>query len=157
MYTRRAGARRRQWAYVLAHCLLHLGFGHVDSRLPSPDWNDACDWFLAGFQRQLKVGRAPDDMATLAQAPAAAEEQIYQYLSESGAPPDWHGSGAAGHAGDMAIEPEPTRSWYRRPAWQEYFAEGLARAVSRAVLVAAGEDPETSSANPRTPAERVRR
>jgi hypothetical protein len=147
----------QEWAYVLAHCLLHLGFGHFDTRLLSPEWNDACDWFLAGFQRQLKVGRAPDDMATLAQAPAATEEKIYQYLRESAAPPDWHGCGAAGQSGDMATEPEPNHGWYRKPAWQEYFAEGLARAVSRAVLVAAGEDPDTSAANPRSAAERARR
>ena len=146
-----------EWAYVLTHCLLHLGFGHFETRLLSPEWNDACDWFLSGFQRQLKVGRAPDDMDTLAQAPAATEEKIYQHLQLSGGGLDWHGSGAAGHASDMVFEPAPTHSWYRKPVWQEYFAEGLSRAVSRAVLVAAGEDPATSTANPRTPAERARR
>lgn len=146
-----------EWAYVLAHCLLHLGFGHFDTRLLSREWNDACDWFLLGFQRQLKVGDAPPDMDTHAQAPAATEEKIYQILLHSGPPIHWHGCGAAGQASDMVIEPEPTHSWYRKPVWHEYFADGLAQAVSRAVLVAAGEDPATSAANPRTPAERARR
>lgn len=47
-----------QWAYALAHCLLHLSFGHFDyDRLPETSggafdlnlWNKACDIYVTRF------------------------------------------------------------------------------------------------------------
>src|SRR5260221_2102028 len=74
-----------EWAYVLAHCLLHLGFGHFD-RANSHEWNDACDWFLLGFLRRIAIGRPPNDMLITAEPPGTTEERIYQALREQGPP-----------------------------------------------------------------------
>src|SRR5687768_9165285 len=60
-----------EWVYVLAHCLLHLGFGHFS--LPSlpggeleggtvtREWNAACDCMVDDFLGKLKLGRPPHD------------------------------------------------------------------------------------------------
>lgn len=147
------------WAYVFAHCLLHLGFGHFDVRAHSKDWNDACDWFLLGFLRRIPVGKAPNDVAIGMDPPANTEEGIYHVLRERGAPAGWLGCGTAGiHADDMIYEQAPYRApgaW--RPRWQEWFAQGLANAVADAVVIASGEDPASSAASgPKTPAARAR-
>ncbi|MEO7001298.1 MAG: peptidase [Ktedonobacterales bacterium] len=143
-----------EWAYVLAHCLLHLGFGHfrkpdqleVDPRR----WNDACDLFLATFLRQLKIGCPPLEM----QAPdddsfGADEQRIYTALGRRALPLHWQGCGAAGPGSpDMLFAAIPTRSRYRygKPTdWPELLAVGLTQAVTNAVLVAGGELPSLNS------------
>jgi len=151
-----------EWAYALAHCLLHLGFGHFDARGASREWNDACDWFLLGFLRRISIGRAPGDMRITAEPPGATEERIYQAFRLQGLPADWLGCGAAGlHGRDMAAESaRKAASSYSyggvRSTWQECFAEGLANAVARAVVVAAGEDPASLRADSKSPPERAR-
>jgi predicted metal-dependent peptidase len=155
-----------EWAYVLAHCLLHLGFGHFD-RANTHEWNDACDWFLLGFLRRVSIGRPPVNMQIAAEPPAATEERIEQALREQGLPAGWTGCGAAGlHADDMVHERARTRaSRYRysygysgrESTWQELFAEGLANAVAEAVVVASGGEIEPSGARrDKTPAARAR-
>ncbi len=149
---------------MLAHCLLHLGFGHFQYRPHQQEWNDACCWFLSAFQRQLKIGRPPIEMAA-SDAPATTEERIYDELCARGLPEGWLGCGAAGaHGRDMLIEKPtkreqpPTASPYHKPVnWGALFAQGLAAAVSRAVEVAAGEIPSlTSAARSRTAGHRAR-
>lgn len=146
----------REWAYVLAHCMLHLGFGHFDTHLHSQAWNDACDWFLASFQQQVRIGIPPPDMQTWASAPGANEEAIYAALTAGRTPADWHGCGSAGARPDMI--PKPHGDGSRRPGfYQELFAKGLAEAVAQAVVVASGDDPSASgSARANSPGERAR-
>ncbi|MGM3305784.1 AAA family ATPase [Anabaena sp. WFMT] len=43
-----------EWVYVLAHCLLHLGFGHFQKRTHPREWNAACNYFIAKFLADLK-------------------------------------------------------------------------------------------------------
>jgi hypothetical protein len=43
-----------EWVYVLAHCLLHLGFGHFQKRTYPREWNAACNYFIAKFLADLK-------------------------------------------------------------------------------------------------------
>jgi predicted metal-dependent peptidase len=145
-----------EWAYVLAHCLLHLGFGHFDMRLHSREWNDACDWFLSGFQQQLGIGRPPPDMQTWVRPPGANEEAIYTALTAGRAPADWHGCGAAGATPDMV--PKPRGEGSLRPGFfQELFAQGLADAVAQAVVTASGQDSSTGGyARANSPGERAR-
>ena len=56
----------REWAYVIAHCILHLSFNHFDfAKIPeSCDkkiWNIACDIFVAKFLSDIKIGKPPFD------------------------------------------------------------------------------------------------
>ena len=53
--TRRASPD--EWMYVLAHCLLHLGFGHFQEGRRPREWQTACDLFVPAFWRDLKLGR----------------------------------------------------------------------------------------------------
>jgi predicted metal-dependent peptidase len=149
-----------EWAYVIAHCLLHLGFGHFETRLYSREWNDACDWFLASFQRTIKLGRPPADMSTWVAPPGSNEEAIYAAMMAGHASKDFHGCGAAGDSPDML--PHVARSWWGRDEkhfFQNRFAEGLADAVTRAVMVAGGEltSMRETATSARSPAERARR
>ena len=53
----------KQWAYVIAHCKLHLAFGHFDKeKMPenceNALWNFACDLFVAKFLADIKFGEA---------------------------------------------------------------------------------------------------
>src|SRR6478609_797717 len=43
-----------EWAYVLAHCFLHLGFAHFQEGKRPREWNAACDLFVARFLADLK-------------------------------------------------------------------------------------------------------
>ncbi|HLY30126.1 MAG TPA: hypothetical protein VKQ36_03805, partial [Ktedonobacterales bacterium] len=145
-----------EWAYALAHCLLHLGFGHFKREQHPQEWNDACCWFLAGFQRQLKFGRPPAEMLAPGDAPATNEERIYEELCVRGLPRGWQGCGAAGAYGrDMIIDTDLPGQ--KLAEYQKRFAEGLAAAVAKAVEVAAGEIATLTSASPsRTEAQRAR-
>lgn len=53
----------RQWSYAIAHCKLHLAFGHFDKeKMPENCekllWNFACDIFVAKFLADIKFGEA---------------------------------------------------------------------------------------------------
>src|SRR5262249_5825908 len=92
-----------EWAYVLAHCLLHLAFCHFRANRQDPEWNAACDLFVTRFLADLKFGRQPDDIGdpALSAQPgllpvARDEERIYQHLREHGLPPALRAFGTAG-------------------------------------------------------------
>ena len=52
-------AAPQEWAYVLAHCLLHLALGHIrEDRDGDPLWNAACDCVTARYLADLHIGSA---------------------------------------------------------------------------------------------------
>lgn len=84
------GARLQpgEWAYVLAHCLLHLAFGHFDqSHIPQSSeydpllWNRACDVYIARFLSDVGFGSPIfPDPATEYPIRMNDEIKIYEYL-----------------------------------------------------------------------------
>lgn len=94
-----------QWAYVIAHCVLHLAFGHFDREkipvfcagedekvqgaLTGDDkrylWNMACDIYIAKFLSDIKFGcpvcPAPEEICTgnLTDEPAIYTRLIEKY------------------------------------------------------------------------------
>lgn len=50
-----------QWSWVLAHCLLHLGFGHLapDRHAIDPAYGEVACLAVARFQRAVKLGTEP--------------------------------------------------------------------------------------------------
>lgn len=131
-----------EWAYVLAHCVLHLGFGHFQD--PSQhslwrEWNAACDCLLADFLGRLKLGKPPADFIHPMEYSARIEERLYAEFCQRGLPENYRG--------DMILEPEkPDRynisGFQPKPVdWREYLGEGLVAAVTSAVNVAAGVEP----------------
>lgn len=89
----------RQWAFVVAHCCLHLAFGHFDAeKIPGYEhrdsqgkvvrknlfdaflWNEACDIYICRFLEDIKFGEPL--FSETAQLPGNLkdEQDIYEYL-----------------------------------------------------------------------------
>ncbi len=129
----------KEWVYVLAHCLLHLGFGHF--RPQANDdlfflWNVACDLYVARFLDQLKIGKPPLDVESdVNHLPTGSEEETFRRLLEGSYPDDWRHCGTTGPQGaDMVMEQLDYRRWYGPlPDWPAQLGKGIALAVKTAV------------------------
>ena len=128
-----------EWAYVLAHCLLHLAFDHFNVGEKSLDWNAACDVTVARFLFDLKFGRCPEEMrADLGDVRADDEDKLFRRFREKQLPDELRAIGTGGAScGDMFWETQHVRRW-RAGGWKEAFAKGLVESVKSAVRVAGG-------------------
>lgn len=155
--TRRA--QPEEWAYVLGHCLLHLGFGHFDVGEASLDWNAACDVVVARFLADLKFGRCPADMvAELKDVRGDDEDRLFRRFRERNLPDKLRRLGTAGaRSGDMFWSSRGLRP-SRREEWGRLFAAGLVASVTSAVRVAGGYEARLgASEETLSTAERARR
>lgn len=118
-----------EWSYVLAHCVLHLGFDHFQQREEPIYWNMACDIVVDRFLQPLKLGQPPAGFVYLSDIPGNNEEQIYSRLREQ-RPPIFG-------TGDMILD--RVSSQQERQRYQRNFAMGLSHAVSKAIDVVGGE------------------
>jgi predicted metal-dependent peptidase len=131
-----------QWIYVLAHSLLHLGFGHFQSNKRPREWNVVGDLAIAKFLADLKLGQPPVELPFRDELAAHADERLYQEFCEGGVPDRFQGFGMAGPGhNDMLWQPERTVWYGHKVDWQECFGQGLAAAVTSAVKVVAGREP----------------
>ena len=82
-----------EWAYVLAHCLLHLAFGHFDKeRMPEGGvglnkevWNKACDIYIAAFLEDTGFGGSiHNSPAESLPIKLTSEGKIYRHLLSIG-------------------------------------------------------------------------
>ena len=151
----------REWAYVIAHCMLHLAFGHFDAehmpgyfverqdgsrrwkvQCSKSIWNTACDIYIAKFLYDIKFGK-PVHENPLLYFPTALndERKIYQYLMEHNYPEgDTRFSTLASGQMDMIGLDKPLE--YHGSSQNRYvsqFAYALAYSVSDAVGKAGGE------------------
>ncbi|MFC5471501.1 VWA-like domain-containing protein [Cohnella suwonensis] len=132
-------AESQEWVYILAHCLLHLGFGHFQEKERPDLWNAACDVFVAKFLGDMKLGKPPKDMDAGIDISVKTEDDLYRGFLERGLSGGFYGLGTAGHGcTDMLLKPPKSNYWDRKVNWQECFGKGLAMAVSSAVKVSAG-------------------
>lgn len=139
--TRRADPA--EWAWALAHCLLHLGFGHVPAAKepdrPQPDRADLAARCVVvnRFLLTFAVGRAPDRLPDA--YPGGDEEQLARAWRQDGVPPHYEdcGTSAAG-APDQILE--SWTHWSAVPDWQTGFAHALTRSVSATMDLAAGRE-----------------
>ncbi len=83
-------ASPEEWAYSMAHCLLHLAFGHFDKENLPEDvntalWAKACDIYIAQFLADTNFGGAtvPDPMQRYS-IKLTDEKKIYQHLIHEG-------------------------------------------------------------------------
>jgi predicted metal-dependent peptidase len=156
-------SRRRgepeEWAWVVAHCLLHLGFGHLAQQrlagwraatgMPSGAHFDAA-WNLAAcvtvnrFLSHLKVGRppaglgGPTDYDHLAGG-TDGEGPFAERLRSLETPPYLGGAGTAGPRGDLCWAGAPSKmTWPQVVNWPDLLAAGLESAVGAAVDIAGG-------------------
>lgn len=166
-----------QWAYVIAHCQLHHGFGHFDGRsmpghylneeegektektwkpvIQKELWNLACDLSIAKFLADMKFGRPFSD-CPLDRFPGSLQSElvIYQYLlqHEEAAAHFSYGT-AAPHTMDMIGLDHPAM-WY--PVYPNPYMKRFARAVTSSVshtIRQAGSLPSAEQKN--TPAQQA--
>jgi len=142
-----------QWAYVIAHCQLHLAFGHFDAeKMPGGQvscsqylWNTACDIYIAKFLQDMKFG-VPLTVASILSfpGPMSEEAKIYQYLLEHGCAEQYQEFGTAGRGSmdmrglDKPLVYDETKNQHNKYA--ALFAFSLANSVSDVVSRAGGHD-----------------
>jgi predicted metal-dependent peptidase len=134
-------AEPAEWAWAIAHALIHLGFGHVPAATsrsrPQPDRFDlaARCAVVNRFLLTFAVGRAPEGLP--ASYPDGDEERLAARWRRDGIPAAYERLGTAGAEPDQLLVP-----WYslagRPPDWQLAFAHALTRTVSAAVDEAGG-------------------
>lgn len=148
----------KQWAYTIAHCQLHLAFGHFDAdKLPSYHtediegskgshplfqqsvWNMACDIYITKFLNDIKFGE-PISFGNIYEFSGSmgSEQAIYDTLIEIGKEITEFPYGTASlYQMDMVGLDKPI--FYEKGKKNEFmlqFAYALASSVSNAVSTA---------------------
>lgn len=151
----------KEWAYVIAHCRLHLAFGHFDAdQVPGytetdsdgqtihrpyfnkQTWNMACDLYIAKFLADIKFGEpiCPDPAAEFP-INLNDEQGIYSYLTEHPHLTAGNNYGTASPAGpDMTGLEHPLT--YRTGETNRsitQFAHALSYSAASAVRTAGGQ------------------
>lgn len=149
-----------EWAHIIAHCMLHLCFGHFDAeRMPGyyrdiPNskngekewyvdcdpalWNMACDIYVERFLADVKFGAArvlPEDISRC--GTTASELKIYDNLVRNNITAKDNIFGTAGEFPDMELDKPIVYKGNSRNAFVDQFAYALADSV-RTVINAAG-------------------
>lgn len=129
-----------EWAWAVAHCLMHLALGHIRAEKEGDVlWNIACDCMAARYLADLHTGTPPDGLAGLGLLPAGTrdEEALCVWLREHGTPAGLHVSTMSGGRPDMVYCPK-SRYWRGPPDWRAIFAESLRDALRASVDYAGG-------------------
>jgi len=159
-------AEPEEWLYVLAHCLLHLGFGHFQRRFQQREWETACECAVWQFLSTLKLGTPPEPLRNLPELggpelPARTEETLFRYLCEEGMAAGLASYSLTGTSFTDMMEgaPKPPRYSYgtAKETWEQIFGHALVQAVSSAIGIAGGAGPLDGRTGKRsTPAQRAR-
>ncbi|WP_406141270.1 hypothetical protein OH828_35830 [Streptomyces anulatus] len=129
-----------EWAWALAHALLHLGFGHLPAAKEPREQPDRFDLaarctvvnrFLATFP----IGTAPDHLPE--SYPDGDEEQLAARWRKTDVPTAYERCGTADGEPDQLLVQWPSRDT-ALPDRQLAFAYALTRTVSAAMDVAGG-------------------
>lgn len=159
----------RQWAYVIAHNMLHLAFGHFDAeKMPgyivtsadgTPEkkvdcnpllWNMACDIYVNKFLTDIKFGESIHNSSSPICPDSLNDEiKIYEYLLSAGftGSNNTFGTAATGTCDMQGLDTPLTYNvsagkynWYTKR-----FTIALANSVSKAVSTAGGHECDTNS------------
>ncbi|MGW1183665.1 vWA domain-containing protein [Streptomyces drozdowiczii] len=156
--TRRADPA--EWAWVLAHCLLHLGFGHVPASADEPrvqpdrfDLAARCT-VVNRFLLTHPIGTPP---AALPESfPGGDEELLAVRWRRDGIPVALEHCGTAGEHPDQVLTTWNAWNNAAVPDWETAFAHALTRSVSAAMDVAGGRrDRATGELAPQRPWDRA--
>jgi predicted metal-dependent peptidase len=133
-------AEPEDWAWAIAHALIHLGFGHVPAahgERVQPDRYDlaARCTVVNRFLLTSPVGRAPDHLPP--SYPGGDEEQLAAGWRRAGIPGAYEHCGTAAGEADQVLV--PWNKWDPHvPDWQAAFATALTRTMSTALDLAGG-------------------
>ena len=79
--------KQDEWAFLIAGCMLHLGFGHWNKEIPEQKrriWNMAAVIFNFRFIREMKIGKMPGFCLVLQGEFPESVEGIYRDLLDGG-------------------------------------------------------------------------
>lgn len=141
-------ASAEEWAWVFAHLLLHLGFGHTDPARTGGTSFDlahstACDVAVNRFLTTLRLGRRPAG-TVLVDLPSDDESRLAARWRREGVPAELRGLGVAGKR--SCLEPAGVAHHPRNQTFEQRFAAGLTAAVGAAIDVAGGRRESLTSA-----------
>ena len=125
----------QEWLYVIAHCALHLGLGHVPHTAPiaSDAWAVAAELDVARFLDQVKLGVKPVEYNLDAGELPHDFRRAYERLREHGAP--------SITPADLRFDVRMPRYIHGRPPdWPALLAAGVRQAVEIAIAKAAGAE-----------------
>lgn len=133
-----------EWAFVLAHQLLHLGLGHGPGGVGRDPrtWNLACEHAADNMLYAFKIGTAPHDFAVDLTFANLSEDAIYEMVSGDKPALDRFKTYAGTRRPDLVTRPPvPAASAYSssyrrtkpRTDWGTLLAEGIREAVEDAV------------------------
>lgn len=150
----------KEWAYIIAHCLLHFAFGHFSAdhmpaievlqadgsmqrqvRFDQSLWNFACDVYIARFLADVKFGTPISSDLGIFATVGDNELKIYQWLLQNGIPAGvYYGTAKEGYPDmqglDRPVVYQNNYRWEKNPI--ERFAEALKETVSQTVSMAGG-------------------
>lgn len=147
----KARLRPDEWAYVMAHNLLHLALGHFDKdRMPTGDvntfaWNKACDIYVTRFLADVGFGKPiiPDPEEEY-DIKLNDELRIYEYLVEKYGDVQKQTYGLNSEkARDMIGLDSPI--YYKKGERNEYaetFSRAITHSIKKAVCDVGGHDIE---------------
>lgn len=149
-------ASPQDWAYVLAHCLLHLALGHiVEERAGDLVWNAACDCVVTRYLADLHIGPPPGELAAPLPPNTREEEALWRWLREHSDSAYFQFSTMSGGRTDMVWEPIQS-SWRQGPTnWRQLFADSLRDALRAAVDYAGGVSDSTGEGGRNSPIRRA--
>lgn len=158
-----------EWAYIVAHCMLHLAFGHFDAeRMPgffdenSPKdqnekkwvvscdfeiWNMACDIYISKFLADIKLGTSIVDITLLNRfGGASSEVKIYDQLIRENASGSENLFGVSGAGFCDMIEPDKPLVYHNGAINRNIteFAYALADSVRTVINTAGGITAESA-------------
>ncbi len=146
-----------EWSWVIAHCALHLGFGHLepDHSTDSAAQAAAC-LVVTRFQQQLRLGQAP--LHVPADLPGSDGSRLADLWRTVGVPAEFAGLGCAGAGHDHVPGPAPKPlPGDDQMSWMDRFAIGLASAAADAVEEAGHSSARQRQIDPDNPWEKARR
>ncbi|MEU1277089.1 hypothetical protein [Streptomyces sp. NPDC005805] len=148
------------WAWHLAHCLLHLGFGHVPAskervrEQPDRFARAARCAVVNRFLLTFPVGSAPEHLPE--SYPGGDEEELTARWRRDGIPAGYEHCGTAGEHPDQVLVTWPTWDGSTPPDWETAFAHALTRSVSESMDDAGGRrDRKTGELLPQRPWDRA--
>jgi predicted metal-dependent peptidase len=141
-----------EWAWVVAHLLLHRGMGHLRSDRRRDVAQSTVDCLeVDRFLREAKLGREP--LALPAELPRGDGALLADRWRAEGIPPE------VAHVGTAGFGPDVVDATHRGLPhdWEADFARAVARAAAHAIDVAGGVRSSIDGAvRPRTAWERAR-
>lgn len=145
-----------EWAHIIAHCMLHLAFGHFDAeRMPGyfdenknwrvdcdrELWNMACDIYIEKFLADVKFGTArvsPEEITRF--GTTQSEIKIYNNLVRGGVSFNENIFGTNGVFPDMEYEKPLVYSENERNEFVIHFSYSLAESVRNVISSAANAE-----------------